>query len=90
MGHQFQIILGPTTGTLYGNYHIVLAEYTRGRGFSKEGWRRWADLKPVIEGGTNLVLGAQKHPARNTAPEDVELFSKELSIPVVPKDTQCE
>ena len=72
------------------NLHPWPKESEKGDVFTKEGWRRWADLKPLVEAGTGLVLGVEKHPAVDTAPGDVARFSEELGIPPVPKDKQCD
>ena len=77
-----------------GAYRIILYEwrkrYAKGGEFTQEGWRRWADLKPLIEGGTGLILSVEKHPAVDTAPEDRQRFSHQLGIPVAAKDARCE
>ncbi len=94
VGDNFDVRVDVKTQTSRGEYRLILEQWPRVYGkhevFTRAGWRRWADLKPLVEGGTGLILRVEKHPAVDTARDDVERFSNELGIPVVANDKQCE
>ena len=63
---NIEVRISTKTPTSRGEYQLILTQwpkrFVKGDVFAKEAWRHWADLKPLVEGGTGLVLGVAKHP----------------------------